>query len=68
MSTAATKDTIHTTIQLARSCAGLSVLWILKLKKDPLGTTCLQPSGLAIVTNKQLVLPGNGDLALQGQE
>ena len=61
------KDDIHNAIQLARSCPGLSVLWILKAfpQKTSGKLDKLEPAGLAIVTNKQLVLPGSGELGLE---
>ena len=61
------KDDIHNAIHLARSCVGLSALWILKAtpQKTSGKLDKLDPAGLAIVTNKQLVLPGNGELGLE---
>ena len=67
VSRAADKDDIHNAIHLARSCVGLSVLWILKATSQKISGKLdrLEPAGLAIVTNKQLVLPGNGELGLE---
>ena len=49
-------------IELCRSKASVSLLWIMKME-DAKGR--LSPSGLALVTNKLMVLPGGGELALE---
>ena len=56
------KEIIHKFIAAARNCTTVSLLWILRLtnKKD-----ALEPCGLALVTNKQLFLPGSGDLIVE---
>lgn len=64
VSKATEKDVHHKIIKLARSCTSVSVMWI--LKATPVAKPeKLEPSGLAIVTNKQMVLPGSGELCLE---
>ena len=59
LSEAKEKDHIHEIVRLAQECTNISVLWILEEK------SCrLEPAGLALVTNKQICLPGIGELCL----
>ena len=59
LSRAKEKDHIHNIVRLAQECTNISVLWILEEK------SCrLEPAGLALVTNKQICLPGSGELCL----
>ena len=53
------KDHIHEIVQLAQKCTNIDVLWILKETPGR-----LEPAGLALVTNKQLLLPGSGEITL----
>ena len=59
LSKAKEKDHIHKIVQLAQECTTISVLWIVKNKSGR-----LEPVGLALVTNKQICLPGSGELIL----
>ena len=60
VSKATGKDGIHKIIQLARENTSVSVLWILRVSSAK-----LEPSGLAVVTNKQMLLLGSGELCLE---
>ena len=64
ISKAAEKDLHYKIIKLARSCTSVSVMWILKATPAAKAEK-LEPCGLAIVTNKQMVLPGSGELCLE---
>ena len=59
LSKAKEKDHIHKIVRLAQECTNISVLWILEKKSGR-----LEPVGLALVTNKQICLPGSGELIL----
>ena len=59
LSKAEEKDHIHKIVRLAQECTNISVLWIVKNKSGR-----LEPVGLALVTNKQICLPGSGELIL----
>ena len=59
LSKAKEKDHIHKIVRLAQECTNISVLWIVKNKSGR-----LEPVGLALVTNKQICLPGSGELIL----
>ena len=59
LSEAKEKDHIHEIVQLAQKCTNIDVLWILKETPGR-----LEPAGLALVTNKQICLPGSGELCL----
>ena len=59
LSRAKEKDHIHKIVRLAQECTNISVLWIVKNKSGR-----LEPVGLALVTNKQICLPGSGELIL----
>ena len=64
MSKAPDKEIFYKIIKLARACTSVSVVWI--LKGTPVGKVeKLEPSGLAIVLNKQLVLLGSGELEME---
>ena len=58
-STSAEKDLIHKAVVMALTCTSCSLLWIVKARGN-----VLAPNGLALVTNKQLILPGKGELIL----
>ena len=59
LSKAKEKDHIHKIVRLAQKCTNISVLWVLG---ENFGR--LDPVGLALVTNKQICLPGSGELIL----
>ena len=59
LSKAKEKDHIHKIVRLAQECTNISVLWVLG---ENFGR--LDPVGLALVTNKQICLPGSGELIL----
>ena len=59
LSKAKEKDHIHKIVQLAQECTNILVLWVVEEKSGR-----LEPAGLALVTNKQICLPGSGELIL----
>ena len=59
-STSSGKENIHKLVEAASTLTSCSLLWMLK-EKDGL----LQPCGLALVTNKQLVLTGGAEMVLE---
>ena len=59
LSEAKEKDHIHEIVQLAQKCTNIDVMCILKETSGR-----LEPAGLALVTNKQIWLPGSGELTL----
>ena len=59
LSKAKEKDHIHKIVWLAQECTTISVLWVLKKR-----SARLEPVGLALVTNKQILLPGSEELIL----
>ena len=58
VSKSAQKEAIHKLIHLGRSATSCSLLWIVKAGGK--NNEILEPRGLALVTNKQVVLPGKG--------
>ena len=59
LSKATEKEHIHKVVRLAQETTSISVLWVLEKK-----SARLDPVGLALVTNKQLVLHGSGELIM----
>ena len=59
LSNAKEKDHINKIVRLTQQCTNISVLWVLG---EIFGR--LDPVGLALVTNKQIWLPGSGELTL----
>ena len=58
------KEAIHKFINAAKDCTLCSVFWIVKLSSSSTPPR-LEPCGLAVVSNKQMALPGNGELCLK---
>ena len=52
-------DLIHNAVVMSLTSTLCSALWIVKARGNQ-----LQPNGLALVTNKQLILPAKGELIL----
>ena len=52
-------DLIHNAVVMSLTSTSCSALWIVKARGNQ-----LQPNGLALVTNKQLILPAKGELIL----
>ena len=61
-SKSAQKQSIHKFVAAARNCTTASLLWILKLTKEENG---IEPCGLALVANKQMLLPGSGEVIVE---
>ena len=59
LSKATEKEHIHKVVRLAQETTSISVLWVLEKK-----SARLDPVGLALVTNKQILLPGSTELVL----
>ena len=55
---------IHKLIKAAKDCTTCSLLFIVKLSTTSTGPPRLEPAGLALVANRQLVLAGKGELCL----